>query len=232
VREIAVWTVALDGLPTGGGLLDDEERDRWRRLRTAGLRDAFAAAHWARRIVLARTLGVDPGGLRFASGRWGKPDLVEGRLFHSLSHSGRIAMVAVSPDAPVGVDVEQVRPGLPAVRLAGTFFRPAEAGWVQAAADPAARYIRLWTRKEAAGKVTGICLDRSLRIDVGGDPGVQVAGRSGGRPLPVVLEQIDGRPAAAAVVDIDAPAGFLAAAAMLGREPFGVRMREFAAVPA
>ena len=116
--------------------------------------------------------------------------------------------------------------------MARTFFRPAEAGWVQDAADPAARYIRLWTRKEAAGKVTGICLDRSLRIDVAGDPGAGAVSGTAVRPVPVALEQVDGRPAVATVVDIDAPAGFLAAAAMLGREPFVVRMRDFAAVPA
>jgi 4'-phosphopantetheinyl transferase len=167
VREIAVWTVHLDGLPTDGTLLDDEERRRWRRLRTAGLRDSFAAAHWVRRMVLADNLGMDPARLRFTSGPWGKPELADRALFHSFSHSRDMAMVAVSATDPVGVDIEAVRGDLPATRLARAFFRPSEARTVESAVDRPARYIRLWTRKEAAGKVTGICLDRTLRIDVG-----------------------------------------------------------------
>jgi 4'-phosphopantetheinyl transferase len=212
VREIAVWMVHLDGLPTDGALLDDEERRRWLRLRTAGLRDTFAAAHWVRRMILAENLGTDPAGLRFTSGRWGKPELADRALFHSFSHSRDMAMVAVSATDPVGVDIEAVRGDLPATRLARTFFRPSEARTVESAMDRAAHYIRLWTRKEAAGKVTGICLDRTLRIDVDGEG-----------PRRVDLEHVDGSGAMARVIDVAAPDGFLAAAAMLGEEPFTVR---------
>lgn len=221
MREIAVWTVHLDGLPTDGTLLDDEERRRWRRLRTAGLRDSFAAAHWVRRMVLADNLGMDPARLRFTSGPWGKPELADRALFHSFSHSRDMAMVAVSATDPVGVDIEAVRGDLPATRLARAFFRPSEARTVESAVDRPARYIRLWTRKEAAGKVTGICLDRTLRIDVGGD-GPRVVG----------LERVDGSGAMAGIIDVAAPEGFLAAAAMLGEEQFTVRMSTFSWVPA
>ena len=221
MREITVCTVHLSGLPTDGGLLDDVERERWQRLRTAAQRDTFAAAHWARRILLADSLGTDPSGLRFTTGRWGKPELASGELFHSFSHSRDVAMVAVSSADPVGIDIEQVRSGLPAARLAQTFFRPAEARAVESAADQPARYIRLWTRKEAAGKVTGISLDRTLTIDVAGDG-----------PRNIDLERVDGRRAKARVADIAAPDGFLAAAAMLGEQPFAVRLSMFSLVPA
>ncbi|WP_420122146.1 4'-phosphopantetheinyl transferase family protein [Nakamurella sp.] len=214
MREIHVWTVHLAGLPTGGDLLDDDERSRWQRLRSAGLRERFAAAHWARRRILADRLGVDPAGLRFTTGRWGKPELAGHPVFHSLSHSGAVAMVAVSDAAPVGVDVEAVRPDLPAGRLARTFFRPDEAGSVAAAVDPPARYVRLWTRKEAAGKVTGVALDRALLVDA-----IGVGGRPAG------IEDPTGARGAARIIDIEAPEGFLAAVAMLGGAPVTVRAR-------
>jgi len=221
VREIDVWTVGLRGLPTTGDLLDDDERRRWQRLRMAGLRERFAAAHWARRMILARRLGVDPADLRFETGRWGKPELTDRAVFHSLSHSGEVAMVAVSSAGPVGVDIEAIRPDLPATRLARTFFRPHEVASVENAVDRPGRYIRLWTRKEAAGKVTGISLDRTLRIDAVGRPG-----------RPVDLDCPDGGRGMARITDIDAPEGFLAAAALLGDEPFLVRPATFHAVPA
>jgi 4'-phosphopantetheinyl transferase len=221
VREIDVWTVHLRGLPAGGELLDQQERGRWLRLRTGELRERFAAAHWARRMILGDRLGADPAGLRFVTGRWGKPELADRAVFHSFSHSGEVAMIAVSSTAPVGVDVESVRSDLPAVRLARSFFRSHEARTVEAAADRPARYIRLWTRKEAAGKVVGISLDRALRIDAAG-----IATR------PVDLEHLDGGRGVGRITDIDAPVGFLAAAALLGDEPFAVRMSTFAPVPA
>lgn len=233
MREIDVWTVHLAGLPTDGGLLDDAERTRWQRLRTAGLRDRFAAAHWARRRILADRLGGDPAGLRFTTGRWGKPELLDHRVFHSLSHSGEVAMVAVSDAGPVGVDVEAVRPDLPAGRLARTFFRPAEAGSVATAADPPARYVRLWTRKEAAGKVTGISLECALRIEVNDATdatGGTVASGAAGRPIDV--EDPTGARVTSRLVDIEAPDGFLAAVAMLGGAAVIVRPATLQPVPA
>lgn len=245
MREIQVWTVHLAGLPTGGELLDDDERARWVRLRTAGLRDRFAAAHWARRRILADRLGADPAGLRFATGRWGKPELADHKIFHSLSHSGEVAMVAVSDAGPVGVDVEAIRPDLPAVRLARTFFRPHEARGVAASTDPPARYVRLWTRKEAAGKVTGVGLERALRIDADdaddpddpdhtdhADDPDDTADASGIPGRPVGIEDPAGARGSARVVDIPAPEGFLAAAAMLGAAPVTVRAATPWTVPA
>lgn len=227
MREIDVWTVHLGGLPVDGELLDDAERGRWQRLRTAGLRDRFAAAHWARRRILADRLGTDPAALRFTFGRWGKPELTDHRVFHSLSHSGKVAVVAVSDAGPVGVDVEAVRPDLPAERLARTFFPPDEARSVAAAADPPARYVRLWTRKEAAGKVTGIGLDRALRIDA--TDAIDATGSTG---RPVGIEDPAGARGMARVVDIDAPEGFLATVAMLGAAPVAVRSAMLRPVPA
>jgi len=223
-REITVCTIHLSGLPVDDALLDEVERERWRRLRTAPLRDTFAAAHWGRRIVLAKELGRDPAGLRFVTGRWGKPELAGHAIFHSFSHSRDVAIIAMSSTHPVGIDIEEVRSELPAVRLAGTFFGPGEARAVERAADQRAHFIRLWTRKEAAGKVTGISLDRTLRIDADVDDG-----SAGG---PVDLEHVDAGAAKAWITDIDAPNGFLAAAAMLGAEPFAVHRSTFSVVPA
>jgi phosphopantetheinyl transferase len=64
------------------------------------------------RQVLAAYLGEEPGQIRLGEGEHGKPRL-EGpskRLEFNLSHSGEIALVAVSGEHPVGVDVERVRP--------------------------------------------------------------------------------------------------------------------------
>jgi 4'-phosphopantetheinyl transferase len=62
--------------------------------------------------VLAVYLGQQPQQIRFERGEHGKPHLADAaiRLEFNLSHSGELALVAVSGEHEVGVDVERVRP--------------------------------------------------------------------------------------------------------------------------
>jgi len=62
--------------------------------------------------VLAVYLGEEPELIRPAEGERGKPRLAEApeRLRFNLSHSGELALVAVSGEVEVGVDVERLRP--------------------------------------------------------------------------------------------------------------------------
>lgn len=62
--------------------------------------------------VLAVYLGEDPARIRLETGAHGKPRLADpqGQLRFNLSHSGELALVAVSGEVEVGVDVERMRP--------------------------------------------------------------------------------------------------------------------------
>jgi 4'-phosphopantetheinyl transferase len=66
----------------------------------------------ALRQVLAVYLRERPQRIRFERGEHGKPRLADGgpRLEFNLSHSAEVALVAVSGELEVGVDVERVRP--------------------------------------------------------------------------------------------------------------------------
>ena len=80
-----------------------------------------------------------------------------GRWF-SLSHSGGIALCALSEDGPVGVDVELVRPRR--AGLARYVLGEGEFQWYQ---DRGSRWdvlYSLWTLKEARCKCTGEGLRR------------------------------------------------------------------------
>ena len=81
-------------------------------------------------------------------GPHGKPTLPGGPQF-SLSHSGQLAVLAVS-DAPVGIDVEKPRPVRDTV--ARRYFREDELAWM---AGDEKRFFHLWTRKEAVLKCCG-----------------------------------------------------------------------------
>ncbi|MGW1818019.1 4'-phosphopantetheinyl transferase family protein [Streptomyces sp. NPDC002125] len=127
---------------------------------TTGLRDAQA-----RKRVLALTaaeFGIAPRALEVRHDGRGRPlpyGLGAGAHI-SISHGRGLAAVAVTGVAPVGVDVEAVRP-LAAVAMARRWFVPGEAEWLGALPEhhQCAAYFWLWTHKEAMGKALGTGLD-------------------------------------------------------------------------
>lgn len=188
--------------------LDEAERARVADLEDPGDRLRFTVAHGALRTLAGRELNVPPAALHWATGPHGKPALLPpwSGLHTSLSHSGGMVATAVSTSRPVGVDIQQLVPGLDPVRLSARFFPPAEASYV-AAGDPGERSDRfavLWTRKEAVVKASGGRLWANLRMPV--------------RDLDVACPVEP--PGPHRVTDVPAPPGFRAAVALTGDTPF------------
>lgn len=103
-------------------------------------------------ILLAQELNVSSDD-EIILGSWGKPCLRDNRAQFNLSHSGNMVVLAVS-DAPIGVDVEQIRHSPLEQDAAMQCFTPKEAEWLQSQRGDAA-FFRLWTGKEAIMKATG-----------------------------------------------------------------------------
>jgi 4'-phosphopantetheinyl transferase len=210
-----VWVDDLPDVLRPGdlALLDGDERARADRFVRAVSRVQFVGAHAALRRRLGDLLGADPGSLRFTpapcvrcGGPHGKPELAgdqAGLMHFSLSHSGRMVAVAAA-GAPVGVDVEAVRP-LAAGDLAARFFSDDERRLVGDAADAPAAFVRLWTRKEALLKATG----EGITGGLASAPGMPAPGAGPALPLRVVRA---GR--AWIVRDVDTPPGYAAAVAV------------------
>jgi 4'-phosphopantetheinyl transferase len=91
------------------GLLSEEERDRAGRFVFPRDRDRFTAARGAMRDILARYAERGPASLTFACGRYGKPRLVGSDLQFNLSHAEDWALLAVTRETEIGVDLEFVR---------------------------------------------------------------------------------------------------------------------------
>ena len=85
---------------------------------------------------------------------YGKPCLLLSPLYVSLSHSGGFAAAAVG-DVSLGIDLQVLRPvSLPVQQR---LYSSEERDWIAAAAgeEAAERALRLWTMKEARGKLRG-----------------------------------------------------------------------------
>lgn len=92
----------------------------------------------------------------------------------NLSHSGEMALVAVTRLGAVGVDVEQVRPLDDMMGIAGQFFAPGERARLAEMPSPHRQraFFDCWTRKEAYIKGIGLGLSRPLdQFEVAFAPG-------------------------------------------------------------
>lgn len=163
-RTLTCWRVRLDVPPDAAArlaaTLTDDERSRSARLRSERDRQRFVIAHGALREILGRYLDAPPGGIRFTYNAFGKPDLATdagSRLRFNLAHSGDLALVAVAPDAAVGVDVERVRALPNHAEIARCFFTAEEAERLQRLPGDLQTnaFFECWTRKEAYAKARG-----------------------------------------------------------------------------
>jgi 4'-phosphopantetheinyl transferase len=163
-----VWRIGLDlGEREAMGLrrhLAPGELERLERLRGSEVGRRWLVSRGALREILGAEIGASPDAVRLVLGEHGRPGLDPGThseaLDFNLSHSGELALVAVTQGMKVGVDVERLRPGRNPLRVADRFFSPAEVDAL-AAVDEQERpseFLRYWTAKEALAKGLGLGL--------------------------------------------------------------------------
>lgn len=124
------------------------------------------AAGDALRQILATYLPAGAA-VELVDGEHGKPRLAAGGPEFNLSHSGELALVAVSAGHAVGVDVERVEADRDPVALAERALGPDDVLAVRAAA-PAERdlvFHRRWVRHEARLKCLGIGIFSETRVE-------------------------------------------------------------------
>jgi len=189
-------------------VLDEQERRRGAKFVRAADRHSYLAAHIGLRRVLSQHLDVAPGQLAFhrepcpnCAAPHGRPAVAgaDRPLHFSLSHGGDLVLIGIA-GAPVGVDVEAV----PAAQVAAdlsTRLHPSEQREIAAAEHPGLAFARVWTRKEAYLKGTGVGLSRGLTSDYLGGTGLAAL------------------PAGWSVLDVPVPPGYAGAVAVLGAEP-------------
>lgn len=190
--EVALWRWSLLVSPERQaelwGILSKDEQARAERFHFPRDRRRYVVGRGTLRMRLAAYLGCPPAAVALSCGEFGKPILQDpewrARLSFNLSHSEELAILAITGGAPVGVDVERIRPI--ARDLALHSFTNDEIELLDALPKEAyaAGVLACWTRREAYVKALGTGLShppgsfavsvhpalpaRLLRID--GDP--------------------------------------------------------------
>jgi len=215
---VHVWVMPLAAGPERMAALyaalAPDERQRADRFLAAHAREQFVIARATLRQILGRYVGAAPADLRFVTDGNGKPALSGRELFFNVSHSGGLAVYAMTRRGEVGIDVEQLRPRATLLDMADRFFAPAEA-WAIRSLPPDRReeaFFHVWTRKEAFIKAIAQGLSFGLeRFEVSVPP-----------DEPPRIRHIDGDPGSGAAWSLVALApapGYVGALAIRGPMP-------------
>jgi 4'-phosphopantetheinyl transferase len=179
--HIHVWMASLDVSPKllerFRSTLSAEELERASHFYFLRDRARFSAGRGILRHLLGSYLRMAPERLSFCYTEYGKPALsgqYADALRFNLSHSDAIALVAVTPERDLGVDVEQYSESKGDEAVAERYFSPREFACFHAAREGLRTrvFLNCWTRKEAHIKARGMGLSIPLNsFDVFVAPG-------------------------------------------------------------
>ena len=149
--------------------LSVEEKTRAERFKFSVHRDRFIASHGFVRSVLANYLNIDADEIVYLKGEQGKPYLSPSpncdtkSLQFNLSHTQDIAVLAVTKNSEVGIDIEHNDRKTDWKGICKRFFTVPEQDTLFSLAKEQQEiaFFDLWTRKEAYMKVLGTGLSLS-----------------------------------------------------------------------
>ena len=167
-HQVDVWRIKLDH-PSAtvkllATILSEDEIQRAGRFHFPEDGDRYTIAHGSLRNILARYLKCKPEELNFGINDYGKPTIKVHQLEFNLSHSGGYALIAVTRDHKVGIDVELIRSDMEVESIANRFFSPTETAELMALPSEQRKlaFFNCWTRKEAFIKAQGLGLSLPL----------------------------------------------------------------------
>ncbi|RCS40638.1 hypothetical protein DTL42_25035 [Bremerella cremea] len=170
-NELHLWRISLEeGLDSVDQLqkqLSEAEQVRAGKFFREAQAQQFVVYHAALRDILARYVGVRPREIAYETGQFGKPNVVSVQadgLRFNLTHSGELAVVAVSRGAEVGVDIERTRVVRSFASMLERCLSQAERKDVcdHHEDDRHRHFLRFWTHKEAYLKAIGVGLRAPL----------------------------------------------------------------------
>jgi 4'-phosphopantetheinyl transferase len=157
-----MWLVRMRQSPRSAvlGLLSEAERERAGRFRMPWLRNRYVAAHAGLRLLGERYFGIAAPCQRFETNEFGKPCLAGVRHAQcNISYSRDHALIGLSRNKEIGVDIEAIRPIEDASELMERHYTHEEQAVLRRMRRPEAAFnkafLTVWVRKEACVKALG-----------------------------------------------------------------------------
>ena len=164
-NEVHVWSISLvaDDATTVRLMkyLSPDEGHRAARYLSDQHRRRFVVSRGRQREILSRYVHLSASKIEFCYESLGKPGLDEpladSRIRFNLSNSGELALLAVTLDRDVGIDVERIREMSSMNDFSRRYFAKQECDALAVLSDSQRQvaFFNCWTRKEAILKATG-----------------------------------------------------------------------------
>lgn len=168
-NTLDIWTIPLN-VPESEllqmfSVLNEEEKKSAMRFRFDKHRRRYIASHAAMRTILAKALSISAANLQFQTQKEGKPYLLDNPLYFNLSHSEELAMLVLSDQGEVGIDIEYLNFDIDTINIPKRFFHPLECEQLeQMPAEKRPLYFYYcWTGKEAYLKAKGVGIANHLQ---------------------------------------------------------------------
>jgi 4'-phosphopantetheinyl transferase len=173
-HEVLIWYIEPETLQDSAQVkrflewLSPDEREQYQRFHFDKHRHTYLVSHALVRGALSLVTKLRPEQFSFKKNPYGKPYLdqsVPSRALHfNLSHTDGLAVLAISTQAEVGVDVENSRRTGMTRELAEHFFSSEEYQVVAYLQDPerTIKMLEFWTLKESYIKAVGAGLSIAL----------------------------------------------------------------------
>ena len=168
-KSCHVWLVELRISPQQqkfySSILSPDELHKAERFHFEKDRRSFIAARAGLRSILAYYLKMAPGDIVFDYLKYGKPILPKHLdVEFNLSHSGTYALIAITKQVEIGVDIEEILWQDDLLDIARHYFSDSEyEALIQLPKDEVLRaFYRCWTRKESIIKLLGTGLQLPL----------------------------------------------------------------------
>jgi len=168
---VHLWRLSLDDSPhetaSALGILSSDEAKRAARFLFDKDRRRFVLCRSTLRVLLGRYLNAGPESLQFRYNPFGKPELAGPHnlpLRFNVSHSESWALIAVTVQHRIGVDLERLRPIENIDSLARLCLSDHELTEYRGLPTDqrSLAFFQAWTRKEAFFKACGAGLSRPL----------------------------------------------------------------------
>ena len=163
--NIDIWLIEvaknLHFLKSFAALLNKEELARANRYLRKEDHNRFIISRVSLRYILSKYIGKQPQEIVFELEPNRKPYINGAGIQYNLSDSNNQVLIAISGQ-PVGIDVEYIKPKFYYDTILPLNFSIPEIDFINEQDSPN-RFFKLWTRKEAILKATGIGLTDHLK---------------------------------------------------------------------
>ena len=146
-------------------ILSPDEKQRADKYRFEKDRQQFTVCRGVLRRIIGGYLSAYPQSVQFSYNRFGKPYLtdLDQSLRFNVSHSHGVAVIAISVNREIGIDIELVDPRVDVFSIAQSAFSVGDVSFLKSLPSTLqpATFFTGWTRKEACLKAMGDGLSSS-----------------------------------------------------------------------